>query len=157
MFSIQTTLLICGQMFSLPQRMYKAEVGRVKILNLNFFSHCQLTIRIFFFTFFLTMWTSSDGMSHSPKKRSCRQPSMVMFNFGQLCRKFSFILYYFLVLCVLCHILYSLKENVLGFLTIYKCSILRRFQCQFCFMECPVFSLAFLEIPFLEVFLERMV
>ena len=26
---IQTTLLKCGQMFSLPQNMYKTEVGRV--------------------------------------------------------------------------------------------------------------------------------
>ena len=34
-FSIQTTLLKCGQIFSLPQSIYKTEVGRVKMNRTN--------------------------------------------------------------------------------------------------------------------------
>ena len=62
---------------------------------------------------------------------------------------------------ILCHILYSLKENVLGFLSLCKWSILEGVSVSVFFswpliMEFTIICLAILEISFLEVFFKRM-
>ena len=62
------------------------------------------------------------------------------------CRRFP--LYPFLVLLVLCHILCSLKENVLGSLSLCKLNILGRFQCQFCFCDPSALSVLFSVLQF---------
>ena len=70
-----------------------------------------------------------------------------MFNYGScFCRRS--LLYPFLVLLVLCHILCSLKENVLGSPSLCKLSILGRFQCQFCFCDPSALSVLFSVLQF---------
>ena len=63
---------------------------------------------------------------------------------------------YFSSFARLCHILCSLEENVLGFLVHSGEASVSIWLLPSLSMECPVFSLAILEIPFLEVFFKRM-
>ena len=62
--------------------------------------------------------------------------------------------------CLIYDICCNLKENILGFLYLCKGSILGKFQCQLLLwqlsMVCPVFSLAIVEILFVEVFFKIM-